>query len=178
MSEIKDKVAELMAMLDGFHEEAKNVSGAIDRVTSWFDQEPKKLITENLDLILSKVKGDAPKETFQPHLVLLSPEGRVSPLGAHQGRPEGYLVLNIFQLSRFVQSLKSEVEKGNWMSAVEFIKANREASVLPVYTAAHVDHSETVVTQRPDEARWKPSDFLPMLPPYPPLPRGLFKNKE
>lgn len=178
MAPLKDAATELMRMLDGFHEEAENLSGRIDRLTYWFDQEPKKMIMENLDLVLSQVKRDAPKEPFTPHLVLLSPEGRVSTLSTRQARPKGYLVLNIFELLRFVQSLKSRVAKGKWMPAVQFIKANRELPVLPIYPVTHVDQSETVVRQQPDEARWKLSDFLPMPPPYPPLPRGLFKRKE
>lgn len=178
MAALKDVVAELMALLDSLREEAKSVSGTIDRLTNWFDQEPKKLIVENLDLVLSKVKRDAPKEPFQPQLVLLSPKGRVSILRAHQAKPKGYLVLNIFDLSRFIESLKSQVAKGNWMPAVEFIKANRELPTLPIYPVAQVEQSETAVTRRPNEARWKLSDFLPMPPPYPPLPRGLFKGEE
>lgn len=172
MAPISDVVAELMAMLDGFQEEAKGLSGTIERLTNWFDLEPKRLITESLDAVLSKVRRDAPKEPFKPRLVLMSPEGRVRILSAGHAVPEGYLVLNIFQLSRF---LKSQVAKGNWMPAVGFIRANREIRGIPWYPTTRPRESKPAVSEQPGE-RWNLSDFLPAPPPYPPLPRGLFKR--
>ena len=78
MAGLKDRVTELMTMLDGLGEEAKNASGTIERLTNWFDQESKRLIAESLDAILNEVRKDAPEEPFRPHLVLMSPRGRVS----------------------------------------------------------------------------------------------------
>ena len=175
MAPLKDVVTQLMATLDGLSEEAKDLSGTIERLTSWFEQESKRLIMESLDTILNEVIRNGPEDPFKPHL-LMSANGRVSTLGTDHARPQGYRLLTVGELLRLIESLKSQVAKGKWLPAVEFIKANRKVRGLTIRPAARLEQSKPPVTKQPDEAGWKPSDFLPAPPPYPPLPRGLFKD--
>lgn len=175
MAPLKDVVTELMAMLDGLSEEAKNVSGTIERLTNWFDREPRRLIRESLDTVLDEIIRNGPEDPFKPQL-LMSANGRISTVGAGYARPQGYEMLSVGELIGLIRSLESQVEKGKCMAAMEFIKANRKVRGLTIRPAARVEQSKPVVTKQPDEARWKLSDFLPALPPYPPLPRGLFKD--
>jgi hypothetical protein len=172
MAPLKEVVTELMAMLDGLSEEAKELSGTTERLTNWFEQESKRLIMESLDTILSEVMRNDPEDPFKPHL-LMSANGRVSTLGTDHAKPQGYQLLTVGELLRLIRSLESQVAGGKWVPAVEFIKANRKVRGLTIRPAARVEQSKPVVTERPG---WKPSDFLPAPPPYPPLPRGLFKD--
>jgi len=114
-------------------------------------------------------------------VVLVSPEGRASVGETYDVnsdswlerlKSQGFSILTLEQFRSFVQSLKSEVAEGDLIPAIEFLRANTEFGSPPAYSPAPAlreSHSET-------STPWKPSDFLPRLPPHPPLPRGLFKD--
>ena len=183
MGEVKRVVSNLVEMLDRGQKEAKSLAGIIDELQSYLEEESKTIIEESLDQLLSRIGAEAAKIISGSGLVLVSPEGRTSvkenynihsDFWLERLKSQGFSILTLEQFRAFVQSLKSEVADGNLILVIEFLRANAKFGSAPAYSPA------PVLTESQRElstsSEWKPSDFLPALPPHPPLPRGLFKD--
>lgn len=183
MSGVKRVVSNLVQMLDRGQKEAKSLAGIIDELQSYLEEESKTIIEESLDRLLSRIGAEAAKIISGSGVVLVSPEGRTSvkenyhihsDFWLERLKSQGFSILTLEQFRAFIQSLKSEVADGNLIPVIELLKANEEFESAPAYSPAPaLRESER---REPSSSGWKLSDFLPALPPHPPLPRGLFKD--
>ena len=183
MGEVTRVVANLVQMLDRDQKEAKSLAGIIDELQSYLEEESKTIIEESLDRLLSRIRAEAAKIISGSGVVLVSPEGTTSVKETYhihadswleRLKSQGFTILTLEQFGAFVQSLKSEVADGNLIPVIEFLRANAKFEWPSVYSPAPAlreSHGEPSAS-----SGWKPSDFLPALPPHPPLPRGLFKD--
>ncbi len=186
MCEVKGVVSNLVQMLDRESKEAENSVDTMHRLQSYLEEKPKSIIQESLDRLLTTIKAEAAKITGELVVVLVSPEGRVSVNGVTyfdensdprlmRLKSQGFRVMRLDRFSYLIDSLKSEVMEGNLIPIIEFLRANTKFEWHPVYSPEPAiregQHSEPSPS-----SGWKPSDFLPALPPHPPLPRGLFKD--
>ena len=183
MGEVKRVVSNLVQMLDRDQKEAKSLAGIVDELQSYLEEESKTIIQESLDGLLSRIRAEAAKIISGSGVVLVSPEGRTSvkeTYNIHSDfwlkrlKSQGFSILTLEQFRAFVQSLKSEVAGGNLIAVIEFLRANTKFEWPSVYSPAPaLTESQP---REPSSSEWKLSDFLPALPPHPPLPRGLFKD--
>ena len=183
MDKVKHVVSNLVQMLDRDQKEAKSLAGIIDELQSYLEEESKTIIEESLDRLLSRIRAEAAKIISGSGVVLVSPEGTASVKENYniysdswleRLKSQGFSILTLEQFGSFVQSLKSEVANGNLIPVIEFLRANTEFGSAPVYSPAPAlreSHGKPSAS-----SEWKLSDFLPALPPHPPLPRGLFKD--
>ncbi|MBA7565103.1 hypothetical protein ES708_06778 [subsurface metagenome] len=183
MDKVKHVVSNLVQMLDRDQKGAKSLAGIIDELQSYLEEESKTIIEESLDRLLSRIRAEAAKIISGSGVVLVSPEGTASveeTYNIHSDfwlerlKSQGFSILTLEQFRSFVQSLKSEVADGNLIPVIEFLRANTKFEWPSVYSPAPaLTESEP---REPSSSEWKLSDFLPALPPHPPLPRGLFKD--
>ena len=181
MGKVKDVVSNTVQMLEVWQREAESLVDPIDQLQSYLEEEPRTVIQESLDWLLSRIRAEVAKITRGSVVVLVSPEGRTS-VGETDDinsdswlerlKSEGFNILTLEQFRSFVQTLKSEVAEGNWIPIIEFLRANTKIESPLVYPAPAVRETGQPSTS----SEWKLSDFLPALPPHPPLPRGLFKD--
>jgi len=186
MGEVERVVSNLVQTLDRGQKEAESLASIIDELQSYLEKESKTIIEGSLDRLLTTIKAEAAKITEELVVVLVSPEGRVSVNGVtyfdensdprlRRLKSQGFRVMRLDRFSYLIDSLKSEVMEGNLIPIIEFLRANTKFEWHPVYSPEPAiregQHSEPSPS-----SGWKPSDFLPALPPHPPLPRGLFKD--
>jgi len=188
MGEVRDVVSNLVQTLDKRQKEAESLVDTMHRLHDHLEEEPKSIIQESLDRLLNTIRAEAAKITGGKItrwsvVVLISPEGRSSVGETYDVnsdswlerlKSQGFSILTLEQFRSFVQSLKSEVAEGDLILAIEFLRANTEFGLPPAYSPAPAIRESHGKPSAP--SRWKPSDFLPGLPPHPPLPRGLFKD--
>ena len=183
MGEVKNVVSKLVQMLDRVSKEAKSLVDTMDQLQSYLVEKPKSIIQESLDRLLNTIRAEAAKITRGSVFVLVSPEGRVSvreTYNIHSDfwlerlKSKGFSILTLEQFRAFVQSLKSEVAEGNLIPVIEFLRANTKYEWPSVYSPAPA--LRETQPRESSSSEWKLSDFLPALPPHPPLPRGLFKD--
>jgi hypothetical protein len=129
---------------------------------------------------------EAAKRTGGSVVVHISPEGRVT-VGetySHEDsdpwlkrlKSQGFWIMRLPGFSYFIESLKSEAADGNWMSVIEFLRANTEVERPLLHPAAPSVRTAEEPREPSAPSEWKLSDFLLALPPHPLLPRGLFKE--
>lgn len=185
MGKVKDVVSNLVQMLDSGVEEAKSMVETMHRLQSYLEEESKTIIHESLDRLLNTIRAEATKITRGSVVVLVSPEESVSVGETYdinsdswleRLKSQGFFILTLEQFRSFVQSLKSEVAEGNWIPVIEFLKANAKFEWPPVYLPTLGAKESEQPREASTPSKWKLSDFLPALPPHPPLPRGLFKD--
>lgn len=189
MGEVKRVVSNLVQMLEAGQREAAKLVSTMHALHSYLEQESKTIIQEGLDRLLITARAEATKITGGrisrwPVVVLISPEGTVTVkeiYGDENSDPwlarlkaEGFQVMTLHVFSSLIQSLKSEVVKGNFIPVIEFLRANTKIGSAQVYLPA--TPLREIPPHEPSSSVWKLSDFLPAKPPYPPLPRGLFKD--
>ena len=183
MGEVKHVVSNLVQVLDRGQKEAKSLAGIIDELQSYLEKESKTIVEESLDQLLSRIRAEAAKIISGPGVVLVSPEGMISVkenYNIHSDswlerlKSEGFNILTLEQFRTFIQSLNSEVAGGNLIPVIEFLRANTKFEWPSVYSPAPALRESQ--PREPSSSGWKLSDFLPALPPHPPLPRGLFKD--
>jgi len=181
MGKVKDVASSTMQMLEIWRKQAESLVDTIDQLQSYLDEEPKNIIQESLDRLLSRIKAEAAKKISGSSVVLVSPEGRTSVGETYdinsdswleRLKSKGFFILTLEQFRAFVQSLKSEVTEGNLVPVIELLRANEEFELAPAYSPTPAMRESS----KPSSLEWKLSDFLPALPPPPPLPRGLFKD--
>lgn len=171
MRAVKEKVRDLIDMLDRESKEAESLVDTMHRLQSYLEEEPKSIIQNSLDRLLSTIRAEAAKIT-RGSVVLISPEGRVtveetywdenSDPRLRRLKSQVFSILRLDGFSYFINSLKSEVAEGNW-PIIEFLRANTKFE-SPVYSPAPaIRESEQGKPSAP--SRWRPSDFLPALPP-------------
>ena len=184
MGEVKRMVSNLVQILDRGQKEAKSLGDTVDQLQSYLEEESRNIIQASLDRLLSRIRAEAAKITGELVVVLVSPEGRTS-VGENYNihsdfwlerlKSKGFSILTLEQFRAFIQSLKAEVAEGNLIPVIDFLRANTEFEWPSVYSPAPAlaksQHGETSTS-----SEWSLSDFLPALPPHPPLPRGLFKD--
>ena len=184
MSEVKGVVSNLVQTLDRGQKEAESLAGIIDELQNYLDEKPKTIIQESLDRLLTTIMAEAAKIISGAGVVLVSPEGRVSVRETYnlnsdfwleRLKSQGFSILTLEQFRSFVQSLKSEVAAGNLIPVIDLLRANTEFELAPAYSPAPA-LTESQPREVSTSSEWKLSDFLPALPPHPPLPRGLFKD--
>ena len=182
MGAVKDKVHNLVQMLDGGSKEAKSLVDTMHRLQSYLEEKTKSILQESLDRLLNTIRMEAAARTEDWVWVLISPGGRVSVAGScwHKAsdprlkrlKSEGFLIVTVGEFMSCIEPLKSEVDQGRWLRALEFLRTNRDIErplvVIPTRESEERHHD--------DPSHWKPSDFLPAPPPHLPLPRGLFKD--
>jgi len=185
MNKVKDVVSNLTQMLDRGQKEAESLAGIMDELQNYLDEESNTIICGSLDRLLSRIRAEAAKITRGSVVVLISPEGRVSVRETYniysdswleRLKSQGFSILTLEQFLSFVQSLKSEVAEGNLMPVIEFLRANTEFEWPSVYSLTSTVKESEQPREPSTSSEWKLSDFLPALPPHPPLPRGLFKD--
>jgi len=186
MGAVKEIVRNLMATLDSGIEEAKSLVDTMHRLQSYLDTESKTIIHESLDRLLSTVTMEAAKKTIGSVVVVVSPEGRVSvgeTYGDEESDPwlrrlksQGFRIMRLDGFSALIQSLKSEVAEGNCLPVIHFLRANTKLEWTPVYSPTPAARKAEQPPESSTSGEWKLSDFLPALPPHPPLPRGFFKD--
>ena len=188
MGEVKLIVSSLVQVLDREQEKAKSLVEPMHQLQSYLEEEAKTIIQESLDRLLSRIRAEAAKITGGKItrwsvVVLISPEGKTSVGETYDVnsdswlerlKSQGFSILTLEQFRSFVQSLKSEVAEGDLIPAIEFLRANTKFEEPPMYSPEPAVREGHRKPSAP--SRWKPSDFLPGLPPLPPLPRGLFKD--
>jgi len=183
MGKVKGVVSNLVQMLDIEQKSAESLVDIIGQLRSYLDEEPRTIIQESLDRLLTTIRAEATKITGQLVVVLVSPEGRVSvgetydinsDFWLERLKSQGFFILTLEQFRAFVQSLKAEVAEGNLIPIIELLRANTEFEWPSVYSPAPaLTESQRELST---SSKWKLSDFLPALPPHLPLPRGLFKD--
>ena len=182
MGEVKRVVSNLMQMLDGDQKEAKSLVDAMDQLQSYLEEESNTIIYGSLDRLLTTIRAEVVKITRGSAVVLVSPEGRVSvgetynmnsDFWLERLKSKGFFILTLEQFRSFVQSLKFKVADGNLIPVIEFLRANAKFEWPLVYWPAPALRESGEPSA---SSGWKLSDFLPALPPHPPLPRGLFKD--
>jgi len=183
MGKVKDAVSNTVQMLEVWQKEAESLVNPIDQLQSYLEEEPRTIIQESLDRLLSKIGAEAAKIISGSGVVLVSSEGRVSvgeTYNIHSDfwlerlKSKGFSILTLEQFGTFVQSLKAEVAEGNLVPIIEFLRTNAKFEWSSVYSPAPALRESQ--PREPSSSEWKLSDFLPALPPHPPLPRGLFKD--
>ena len=184
MGEVKHAVSNLVQMLDRGQKEAESIVDTMHQLQTYLMEESKTIIEGSLDRLLSRIKAEVAKITRGSVVVLVSPEGIVTvdkTYGDENSDPwlrrlksQDFSILTLPRFSYFIQSLKSEVAKGNFVPVIEFLRANAKIDWTPVYSIPPAREVEQ--PREPSSSEWKLSDFLPAGPPYPPLPRGLFKD--
>jgi len=186
MGEVKGVTSNLMQMLKARQKEAKSLVGTMHELQSCLDGESKSIIQGGLDRLLDRIRVEAAKIsggeiTRWSVVVLVSPEGMVtvretydvnSDSWLERLKSQGFSILSLEQFGRFIRSLQLEVAEGDYMPAIEFLRANTKFGVPPAYSPAPAIKESLPSTP----SGWKLSDFLPAPPPHPPLPRGLFKD--
>jgi len=182
MGAVKQTVSDLVRMLNRRQKEATKLPIILDRLESYLREEPRKIIHLSLFFLLTRIEEEAAKRT-RSVVVLVSPEVRVSVGETYDVsadswlerlKSQGFSILTLEQFGSFIRSLQLEVTQGNYMPAIEVLRANAEFQRASPYPPS-VRKAEAPREPSPS-SRWKPSDFLPALPPHPPLPRGLFKD--
>jgi len=184
MGGVKRVVSNLVQMLDRGQKEAKSLAGVIDELQSYLEEESNTIICGSLDRLLSRIRVEVAKRVGGSVVVLVSPEGRVSVGETYSDeesdpwlkrlKSQGFSILTLEQFRSFVQSLKAEVADGNLIPVIEFLRTNTKFEWPSVYSPAPA--LRETQPREPSSSEWKLSDFLPALPPHPPLPRGLFKD--
>jgi len=188
MGEVKRVVSNLVEMLDRGQKEAGSLIDPMHRLQSYLEEEPKNILQASLDRLLGTINADAAKITGGKitrwsAVVLVSPEGEVSVRETYdinsdswleRLKAKGFSILTLEQFRAFIQSFKSEVAEGNLILVIEFLRANAKFGSAPAYSPAPALRESQ--RELSTSSEWKPSDFLPALPPHPPLPRGLFKD--
>jgi len=188
MGAVKQTVSDLVRMLNRRQKEATKLPIILDRLESYLREEPRKIIHLSLFLLLTRIEEEAAKIiggkiTRWSVVMLVSPDLRVSVEETYDVsadswlerlKSQGFSILTLEQFRSFIRSLQLEVTQGNYMPAIEVLRANAEFQRASPYPPS-VRKAEAPREPSPS-SRWKPSDFLPALPPHPPLPRGLFKD--
>jgi len=185
MGEVKHVVSNLVQVLDRGQKEAKSLVGIMDELQSYLEEESNTIICGGLDRLLSRIRMEVDNLIGGSARVLVSPEGRVTVGTTYSDedsdswlkrlKTQDFSILRPDGFSAFIKSLKSEMAAGNWMLVIEFLRANAKIDWTPVYSISAAREVERP-REAPASSGWKPSDFLPALPPHPPLPRGLFKH--
>jgi len=185
MGEVKHVVSNLVQVLDRGQKEAESIVATMHQLQTCLMEESKTIIEASLDRLLSRVRMEVDKLIGGSARVLVSPEGRVTVGTTYSDedsdsrlkrlKSQDFCILRPDGFSAFIKSLKSEVAAGNWMPVIEFLRANAKIDWTPVYSMPAVREAEQP-HEAPASSEWKLSDFLPALPPHPPLPRGLFKD--
>ena len=183
MGEVKGVASNLMQMLGARQKEAKSLVGTMHELQSCLEEESSTIICGGLDRLLSRIRAEAAERT-RLVVVLISPEGMVSVGESYNVnsdswlerlKSQGFSILTLGQFGSFIRSLQSEVVQGNYMPAIEVLRANAFLQRASPYPAPSVRKAEE--PREPSApSEWKASDFLPALPSHPPLPRGLFKD--
>jgi hypothetical protein len=186
MGKVKDVVSNLVQMLDSGAEEAKSWVDSMHRLQEYLEEEPKSIIQASLDRLLSRIRVEAAKRTTGSVVVLVSPEEKVTVDVSYSDdysdsylsrlKSEGVFILSLSQFSYFIQQLKSQVAEGNLIPVIEFLRANTRFDWTPVYSPTPAVRKAEQPPEPSTPGEWKLSDFLPALPPHPPLPRGFFKD--
>lgn len=182
MGKVREAVSNLVQMLEASQKEAKSLVNTMHELQGYLEQESKSIIQESLDRLLSRIRAEAAKITTGSVVVLVSPEDRVTVEKTYSDedsdpwlrrlKSQGFYILTLPGFSYFIQSLKSQVAEGNLIPVIEFLRANTKFASPPAYSPAPALKE----SQPSTSSEWKLSDFLPALPPHPPLPRGLFKD--
>lgn len=184
MGEVKGVVSNLVQMLKASQEEAKSLVGTMHELQSCLEEESNTIICGGLDRLLSTIRMEAAKRT-RPVVVLISPDWMVSVGESYNVNSDSWLerlksqefsILTLEQFGRFIRSLQLEVTQGNYMPAIEVLRANAKIERPFVYLGASPAREVEPPREASTSSRWKLSDFLPAPPPHPPLPRGLFKD--
>jgi len=184
MGEVKRVVSNLVEMLDRGQKEAGSLVDPMHRLQSYLEEEPKNILQASLDRLLSRIRAEAVKITRGSIVVLVSPEGMVTVGETYSDensdprlrrlKSQGFRVMRLDRFSYLIDSLKSEVADGILIPVIEFLRANTKFEWPSVYSPAPaLTESQRELST---SSEWKPFDFLPALPPHPPLPRGLFKD--
>ncbi|MDO9579491.1 MAG: hypothetical protein Q7J06_02830 [Bacteroidales bacterium] len=184
MGKAKDVVSNLAQMLDSGVEEAKSLVETMHRLQDCLEEKTKSIIQESLDRLLSRVRMEADNLIGGSARVLISPEERVTVRITYSDedpwlkrlKAQDFYILTLGGFSHFIKSLKSEVAEGNWVLAIEFLRANAKIEKPFTYPSASPAREVEQLREVSTSSGWKPSDFLPAPPPRPPLPRGLFKD--
>ena len=184
MDDVKRVVSNLVQMLEARQKEATNLVDTMHQLQSYLEGESKNIIQGGLDRLLTTIRAEATKITRGSVVVLVSPEGRVTVETTYSDedsdpwlrrlKSQDFSILRLGSFSSFIKSLKFEVAAGNWVPIIEFLRANAKFEAAPAYSPAPALREST--PREPSSSGWKLSDFLPAGPPYPPLPRGLFKD--
>ncbi len=185
MGEIRCAVSNLVQTLEAEQNEAAKLANAIHTLHDYLEQESKTIIQEGLERLLNRIGIGAAKVTGKSVVVLVSPDGKSSVGETHninsdswldRLKSRGFYILTPDQFLRLIDLFKSSVAEGNWIPAIEFLRANTESPSLLEYSVT----SYLKGTKQPGEAsaslKSKLSGFLPAPFPHPPLPRGLFKS--
>ena len=184
MGEVRHVVSNLMQMLGRGQKEAESIADTMHQLQTCLMEESKTIIEVSLDRLLSRVKMEVDNLIGGSARVLVSPEGRVTVGTTYSDedsdswlkrlKSQDFFILTLPRFSYFIDSLKSEVAAGNWMPVIEFLRENTEFGSAPAYSPAPALRGSP--PREPSSSEWSLSDFLPALPPHPPLPRGLFKD--
>jgi len=187
MGKIKDVVSNLVQMLEVRQKETESLVETMHELQSYLNEESKSIIQGGLDRQLTRIRAEAAKITDGritrcPVVVLVSPEGEVivrenySDFWLERIKSQGFSILTLEGFRSFIESLKFEVTQGNYMPAIEFLRANVKFRSPPAYSPAPTVKESEQLGESSTSSEWKPSDFLPAPFPHPPLPRGLFKD--
>lgn len=184
MGEVKYAVSNLVQMLDRGQKEAESIADTMHQLQTCLMEESKTIIEASLDRLLRRVRMEVDNLIGGSARVLVSPEGRVTVGTTYSDedsdsrlkrlKSQDFCILRPDGFSAFIKSLKSEVAAGNWMPVIEFLRANAKFEAAPAYSPAPALRESP--PHEPSSSEWRLSDFLPAGPPYPPLPRGLFKD--
>ncbi|GAI43266.1 unnamed protein product [marine sediment metagenome] len=183
MGKVKDVASSTVQMLGVWQKQAESLVNTIDQLQIYLDEEPRTVIQESLDQLLSRIRAEAAKIISGAGVVIVSPKGTTSveenynihsDFWLERLKSKGFFILTLKQFRAFIQSLKSEVAEGNLIPVIEFLRANTKFEWPSVYLPA--PNLRETQPRESSSSEWKLSDFLPAPPPHPPLPRGLFKD--
>ena len=187
MGKAKDVVSNLAQMLDSGVEEAKSLVETMHRLQDCLEEKTKSIIQESLDRLLSRVRMEADNLIGGSARVLISPEERVTVGTTYSDedsdprlrrlKSQGFYILTLSGFTSFIWSLKSDVAQGNWVVAIEFLRANTKFEWTPVYLPTPAVRKAEQPSEPSTSSEWKLPGWLPAFPwEGPPLPRRLFKD--
>ena len=183
MGAVKDKVRDLKEMLDKNQKEAKSLVDTVHRLQDYLEEEPKTIIQASLERLLDRIMAQAAKRT-KSVVVLVSPDWIVSVGESYDVnsdfwlkrlKSQGFFILSLRQFGMFIRSLQLQVTQGNYMLVIDVLKANAESQRASSYPAPSARKAEEP-REASTSSEWNLPDWLPAPPPYPPLPRRLFKD--
>lgn len=139
------------------------------RLQAYLEAKSKTIIQESLDQLLGTIRTEAAKITSASVVVLISPEARVTVGSTYSDEDsdpwlrrlkcQDFYILTLPGFSYFIQSLKSEAAKGNWVPVIDLLTVNTKFASPPEYSLTSPVKEAEQPSEPSTSSEWKVSDF-------------------
>ena len=134
MAKVNDVVSNLVQMLEARRKETEGQVEAMHDIQTYLGCESKAVVERSLNRLVNRINKDAAEITIGRAVVLVSPGGKVTvkktrtdkEIGPYLRRlkSQNFQVLTLSEFSRFIESVKVQVAKGNLIPVIRFLMAN------------------------------------------------------